>query len=77
MLVRIILLAVIIALAMSLYRKWKAGPTGAGNQAPMPTMKKCAHCSVHLPEAEALKSGDLYFCSEAHRLEYAKQHPHD
>ena len=75
MLVRIILLAVIIALAMSMIRKWKAQQDGqSADNATTPAMKKCAHCGVHLPQQDAIRSGDLYFCSETHRQAYAKQH---
>jgi uncharacterized protein len=30
-------------------------------------MVACAHCGVHLPESEAIRDGDKYFCSEEHR----------
>ena len=74
MLVRIILLAVIIALVMSMIRKWKAQQDGQAADTTTPVMKKCAQCGVHLPQQDAIHSGDLYFCSEAHRQTYAKQH---
>lgn len=33
------------------------------------TMLACAHCGVHLPQADALMdAGGRPFCSEAHRL---------
>lgn len=28
----------------------------------------CAHCGVHLPSADAVRDGDRYYCSDAHRL---------
>jgi uncharacterized protein len=28
---------------------------------------RCKHCSIHLPEQEALREGDDWFCSQAHR----------
>ncbi len=27
----------------------------------------CAHCGVHIPQIDAIRSGSLVFCSEAHR----------
>lgn len=30
-------------------------------------MVACAHCGVHIPESEAIRDGDRYFCSEKHR----------
>lgn len=29
-------------------------------------MVRCAHCGVHLPESEALRRNDQYFCSRRH-----------
>lgn len=34
---------------------------------PAARMVRCAHCGVHLPEADALASAGLHYCSEAHR----------
>jgi uncharacterized protein len=31
-------------------------------------MVRCAHCGLHLTEAEALQDGGRSYCSEAHRL---------
>jgi uncharacterized protein len=28
---------------------------------------RCAACDVHLPEQDALRDGDNWFCSQAHR----------
>lgn len=30
-------------------------------------MVNCAHCGVNLPESDALRDGDRYYCHEAHR----------
>lgn len=30
-------------------------------------MVACAHCGVHIPEPEAIRDGDRYYCSEEHR----------
>jgi uncharacterized protein len=30
-------------------------------------MVRCAHCGLNLPEQEALRDGDNYYCSEEHR----------
>lgn len=40
--------------------------------APKPTEKieqmvACAHCGVHVPESEGVRSEGGFFCSEAHR----------
>ena len=31
-------------------------------------MVLCAHCGVHLPEGECLRSGEHCYCCEAHRV---------
>lgn len=31
-------------------------------------MVLCAHCGVHLPESECLRSGEHCYCCEAHRV---------
>ena len=29
-------------------------------------MVRCARCGVHVPESEALRQGDAFFCSRGH-----------
>lgn len=29
-------------------------------------MVACAHCGIHLPESDALKKGNLYYCCREH-----------
>ena len=36
-------------------------------QATPSTMVRCAHCGVHLPQAEAIAAGTLHYCSPQHR----------
>lgn len=75
MLTRIVIFAIVVTLAMMLYRKLQAAKRKSTAQPnPAPAMRKCAHCGVHLPEPDALKSGEHYFCSDQHRLSYEKQH---
>lgn len=31
-------------------------------------MVRCAHCGLHLPEPEAIRTADGYYCSDSHRL---------
>ena len=38
-----------------------------------PSMVRCAHCGLHLPEAEAVQDGEArWFCSEDHRVRGAR-----
>ena len=40
-------------------------------------MVRCARCGLHLPRNDALRNGDAFFCSEAHRIEHAAERtPH-
>jgi uncharacterized protein len=34
--------------------------------APAVPMARCARCGVHVPESEALRQGDDFFCSRKH-----------
>lgn len=59
---------VLIAIGLLLYiiisnllRKSKTSPTIATEK-----MVKCEHCNIHIPEKEALHSGEHFFCSQAH-----------
>lgn len=31
------------------------------------TMRECAHCGIHVPESEAERDGEHFYCSPAHR----------
>ncbi|GAB4180015.1 MAG: hypothetical protein Fur0039_24540 [Rhodocyclaceae bacterium] len=44
----------------------RGGPGGRGERSPE-RMVSCAHCGVHLPESEAVKRGQSYFCCDEHR----------
>ena len=33
----------------------------------IPRMVACAHCAIHVPEAQALRDGDRVYCCEEHR----------
>lgn len=75
---RVIFVVMLVAGIWFLYRKYLSAPSRPQTPpapAAAPRMCKCAHCGVHLPEAEALLQGGQAFCSEAHRLEYRQQHP--
>lgn len=47
-------------------------PPAAGSE----KMVSCAHCSIHLPQSEAIGgAGALHFCSNEHRQHYTDRHP--
>ncbi len=68
-----LLLFVLVAILAYLFFKGSGRRTGAppGEGAKRPRaaerMVECAHCGVHLPESEAVKQADRYFCSDEHR----------
>jgi uncharacterized protein len=33
-------------------------------------MVRCAHCGVHLPRSESVKSGQAFYCSVEHRPQH-------
>jgi uncharacterized protein len=45
----------------------KPKPPRAPKPAAVEGMVRCAHCGVHLPASEALATGALHYCSDAHR----------
>ena len=36
---------------------------------------RCAQCEVHLPEEDAVRDGDTWFCTMAHKQAWLTQHP--
>jgi uncharacterized protein len=68
-----------LAVGVIVWLKWRAGQRAQrrhrSNPHPGPRassggaqdMVSCAHCGLHLPDAEALSEGSDRFCSEAHR----------
>ncbi len=79
MIIRLIILIALVSLLIFAYRKLTgASQADKPSDADLPnTMKKCEHCGVHLPQAEACRHNDHYFCSEEHRQAYLEQHPDD
>lgn len=51
------------SLRRDLRRPHRAPPRPAAPAA----MVRCAQCGVHLPADEALRDGELHYCSPAHR----------
>lgn len=71
----LVVLAVVVAVFFGRRRPPPSAPSNtpgkpAARQAPGPQpMVACAHCGVHLPEAEALRdAAGRPYCGDAHRL---------
>lgn len=75
---RIIFFALIGAVAWMGWRLWRAGLLLPGKDGGAQTAAKsqpqalveCRMCGVHVPKAEALQQGEVYFCSAQHRDEF-------
>ena len=67
-LVRLLLLIAVAVLVYRMFRIWldkrKAAP---GKDVRGGHMVPCKHCGLFIPEAESIRDGDRYYCSEAHR----------
>jgi uncharacterized protein len=69
----VIVVLAIVLLAWLLFGRNRRGDAAsprrprARKQAAVEGMVRCAHCGVHLPASEALASGALHYCSDAHR----------
>lgn len=75
MLVRLIIFVALVSLLIFVYRKMFAKKPDQGKQATTTSMKKCSECGVHLPESEAVKYRNLFFCNLDHQKKYLDQHP--
>lgn len=67
-LIRLLLLALAIWLFTLVVKRYLALARRKRGETPrIGTMVRCAVCGLHVPEAEALKRHDQYFCSTEHR----------
>lgn len=70
---KFLLLIAVIGLALFLFKSKARGRVDAArkpraDKGPQ-TMLACAHCGVHLPQADAVQGADgRVYCSDAHRL---------
>ena len=78
---KFLLWALVIYLAWRWYetKKLKSSETGAapaaadvGTGSGAEKMVACAQCGIHLPQSEAVRSGALHYCSDAHRLSHSR-----
>lgn len=68
-LIRLVILIILLALLYRFWRQWRAGRAARQSKPPVDQGKMiaCKHCGLYLPERDALRDGDDFYCSEAHR----------
>ncbi len=66
-LLRLLILIVAGWLVWRLVRGWLRSKRHRPPSPPFTHMVRCIHCGMHLPQRDALKKGDLWYCSRAHR----------
>ncbi|MBK6638198.1 MAG: preprotein translocase subunit YajC [Rhodocyclaceae bacterium] len=65
----ILIFGVLVFLAIRALRRFKSYQRGDKRigDAQEDSFVACAHCGIHVPQRDAIRSGPLVFCSEAHR----------
>jgi len=72
-LIRLIIFALVIWVIWRLVNNFKAKVTKSKKQGATienQSMVSCQHCSVHVPQNEAINHENQWFCSEAHKKTY-------
>ncbi len=62
----LVIFMVIMVLRRILAQSSSPGPASARLESS--AMVKCSHCQLHVPESEAIKSDEHFFCSAEHKL---------
>lgn len=76
---RLVIIGLIIWFAWRFIQRWLARQQGQQPPAAPPSadgqaMRCCAYCQVHVPEGESTQSRGEFFCSEAHRDAFLREH---
>jgi uncharacterized protein len=66
-LIRLALLIAVVVVGLMLLKRLLAPRAPATPSAATPKLVQCAHCGVHVSEAQAVRSGTRYYCSVEHR----------
>jgi len=80
---KLIVLLVVVFLIVWLARGGRPGRPAPPSPTPPPakpaatpdTIVACAHCGLHLPQADALPGRGGVFCGEAHRAAFERAQP--
>jgi len=65
---RILLILIALAIIIMLVKRiWLTPGTGGQRNKRLPgEMVQCSHCGVYLPEQEAIRDGERFYCSNEH-----------
>ena len=65
---RILLILIALAIIVMLVKRmWLPPRTGEPRNKRLPgEMVQCGHCGVYLPEPEAIRDGERFYCSQEH-----------
>lgn len=71
-----LVLLIVLAVAVGIWRSRRPTISSAAKAAPRPPllpqdMVACEHCGVHVPRAEALMLGNHAYCSAEHRRQHS------
>ncbi|NBA96430.1 PP0621 family protein [Pseudomonas sp. R5(2019)] len=66
--VRLLFWIAVIAAAIWLWRKFKSAPVAKPDKSLDSPLKmvRCAHCGLHVPDTQAIRTGSLWYCSQKH-----------
>lgn len=77
MVVRLLLIAAIVAVGWYLYRQWtRPGSSQEGVGTPPaepPAMAKCEECGVHVPASGGVRYQDHFFCTPQHLQDWVRR----
>ncbi|MCB5190244.1 hypothetical protein LG198_05840 [Methylobacillus arboreus] len=68
---KLLLLAIVFWLIYTILKRYRSSVDQKPQSREKPEdMVQCAHCQLHLPRSESIKSGALHYCSETHRQQH-------
>lgn len=78
LIIRLIIFVVLLWAGLKLYRmyrQWKLEHDSPQQRQSLNNgrMVRCAYCRVHLPESEALRQNELWFCDTQHRDKFLEE----
>ncbi|MCG6887627.1 MAG: hypothetical protein LJE74_10485 [Proteobacteria bacterium] len=69
-LIRVAIIVILAVLAYRLIKRWLANQSrnsGAAGKDKIGQMVRCHHCGLHIPQDEALRADNHWYCNQEHR----------